>query len=322
MVRIVVIGAPPLTVGKQCYSSFVREGHETRYFNYRMLQGHRFGLTNRILNYMIIRLCARFKPDLVLTVKGESLLPGTINAVRKQGAYAVNWMLDEPTGKYYPSGKVSNLDEYDQVFSFDRSYIQLIKRLGAPKVDFLPSAVDETLYTEQIPLGQRNYICDISFIGTYWPEREKLLNAVAGKNLRIYGPGWNKKLAADSPLRSKLQRKIIEGPAACRYFNLSRINVNLTHKQAVDGGINLRIPEILATRSFLMTNELKGLSDLFVPGKELVTYSSPEDFARKVERYLKDPAARDAIAEAGYRKLLAKHTVTHRIRTMLQSAGL
>ena len=315
--KVLVIGAPPLTMSKQCAIAFQREECETKHVNYRFLQGHRFAWTNKLINKHIISVAEHFRPELVLVVKGEKLLPGTILAIKKTGAFTINWVIDEPTGKYHPEGKLSNLHEYDHVVCFDNSYLPLLLQLGAPAAEFLPIGVDETVYTEKIPLAERTYSTDICFLGTYTPEREKMFTAIAEKNLVIYGPNWKKKIAQHSPLASKLSSTTIKGPDACMYFNQKKININQTHSQAQDGGINLRIPEILATKSFLLTNNFKGLSALFELGKELATYDSPEDFKQKIEYYLAHPEERDAIATAGYERILKEHTFRHRIRKLI-----
>ena len=321
MVKVLVIGAPPLTLSRHCANAFKQEGHETKYINYRFLYCHEFKITNKLLSKYLISVCSHFKPDLVFVVKGDSLLPGTVESMKKMGAYTMNWVIYEPTEKDYPV-KITNFHEYDHAISFDKAYLSVIKQLGAPKADFLPIGADETLFKEIIPLQKRNYICDASFIGTFWPEREKLFLKIADKELKIYGPHWKKKLAKDSLLQGKIQKKVLNGTKMCKYFNLSKINLNQTHQQAIDGGINLRIPEVLATRSFLLTNNLKGLDELFTPDKELVVYKDTADFVKKVEYYLIHPAERDAIAEAGYQRLLKEHTLRHRVRTILKLAGL
>jgi len=318
MARILVVGAPSLlTLAQQVAIAFKRDGHTVRFFNYRALNLQHWPLTNRFLNKWLIHTAKRFKPDLLFVVKGESILPGTITAIKQLGVTTADWIIDEPTGVYYPAGKITNIPEYDYLFSFDNSYVPLIKKLGGKHVTFLPISVEETYFKERIPLAKRQYTSDVCFIGTYWPERATLFKLIADKNLHIYGPHWSEKLAPDDSLRPHLRRKQIKGDAACAYFNLTKINLNQTHQQAVDGGINLRIPEVIATRSFLLTNELKGLEKIFVPGKHLVTYTTPADFKRKIEYYLSHPDERDKIANAGYEHFLKHQTLRHRTREIL-----
>ena len=107
---------------------------------------------------------------------------------------------------------------------------------------------------------------------------------------------------------------------AARIFTHSRIVLN----QAIRGDVNMRVFEVLATRSFLLTPAVPSLDELFTDGVHLVTYRDGDvaDCLEKIAYYADREDERERIAEAGYREVLAKHTFKHRVARMLEIAGI
>jgi len=79
----------------------------------------------------------------------------------------------------------------------------------------------------------------------------------------------------------------------------TRINLNCS----LNGDLNLRVLEVLASGGFLLTDRLgieSGLDALFEDGRHVVLYDSIEDCIEKSRRYLRDGLAAAAIARAGH----------------------
>ena len=79
----------------------------------------------------------------------------------------------------------------------------------------------------------------------------------------------------------------------------------------------MRIFEALSTGSFLLTNWIPTLGDLFEDGKHLVTYKTLDEMVEKAKYYLEHEEEREKIAKAGYEEFIAKHTYRHRIEKIL-----
>ena len=108
---------------------------------------------------------------------------------------------------------------------------------------------------------------------------------------------------------------------AADLYTQARVVLN----EAIAGDLNMRVFEALATRSLLLTPDVPGLADLFQDGVHLVTYRDGDhaDALDKL-RYWADPvrdADRETIAEAGYRAVLAGHTMRHRVAALLAPMG-
>lgn len=104
---------------------------------------------------------------------------------------------------------------------------------------------------------------------------------------------------------------------AAKKFSLSKIVFNISIKD----DINMRVFEALSTGSFLLTNWLPTLEDLFEDGKHLVTYKTLDEAVEKAKYYLEHDDEREAIAEAGHEEFMKHHTYRHRVEKILKTVG-
>lgn len=104
---------------------------------------------------------------------------------------------------------------------------------------------------------------------------------------------------------------------AAKKFSQSKITFNISIKD----DINMRVFETLSTGSFLLTNWLPTLGELFEDGKHLVTYKTLDEMVEKAHYYLEHDDEREKIAQAGYEEFINKHTYKHRVETILKTVG-
>lgn len=100
---------------------------------------------------------------------------------------------------------------------------------------------------------------------------------------------------------------------AAKKFSLSKIVFNISIKD----DINMRVFEALSTGSFLLTNWLPTLGELFEDGKHLVTYKTLDEMVEKAHYYLEHEEEREKIAQSGYEEFISKHTYKHRVEQIL-----
>lgn len=100
---------------------------------------------------------------------------------------------------------------------------------------------------------------------------------------------------------------------AAKNYSKSKIVFNISIKD----DINMRVFEALSTGSFLLTNWIPTLEDLFEDGKHLVTYKTYDEMIEKAKYYLEHDEEREAIAKAGHEEFKKKHTYKHRVKTIL-----
>ncbi|OLN26266.1 CgeB family protein [Desulfovibrio sp. DV] len=124
-------------------------------------------------------------------------------------------------------------------------------------------------------------------------------------------PGWRETFAGEGR-DWRYQSELAYYDELPDFYPLSDINFNATSLQ-MKGAVNQRVFDVPACRAFLLTDARRQMERLFEPGREVVVYSHPEEVGELVARYLADPAARERIAAAGQRRLLAEHTYPRRM---------
>lgn len=302
-------------LGFQIKSAFEALGHETNSFNYRYKKLHHLPPANWLMNKMMLRRVLKWKPDLFLGHKGETILPEIVNNMKKAGIKTVNWSSDEPFGEVQAHHKVSNIAEYDYFFIYDPMYLERLKAIN-PNSFHLPAGADPFgVHKEQITLEERKFPADIGMVGTAYKNRIDLVKPFADKQMRLAGPGWDK--VPELASKAIPPVSIIE---MVRLFNESKINLN-------PHGHGLMVPnprtfEIPASRSFELVNYREEFKEFFKEGKELVMYKDEKEFKELVEYYLANNDERLKITQAGYDRVVKDHTIKARIETLLKTMKL
>lgn len=277
------------------------------------LLGSRLNPLNRLINRCLLARVAATRPGLVLVGKGETLLPGTVSAMRRLGAVVANFSSDDAFGRHHPRNRLHNLEEYDLVFNFDAEGVRRLRAQGIPAWE-LPCSAAEIFK----PDPGEPVLYPVTFIGQYQPKREVFLEALPPLGLRIWGPDWQRRCR--NPVLRRLHR-----PAFSREHRLlalyraSRITVNIHDVQTFEA-TNFRTFEALACGTFLLCEENPGLPRLFEPGREIVTFRTPEELAHKTRYYLAHPEEARRIAEAGRRRVDAEHRIFHRMSVIARLA--
>jgi hypothetical protein len=211
---------------------------------------------------------------------------------------------------------LQGLDETDIptiFYSVDTHHHVLLHR-------YLAQMFDVTL------VAQRDYIPEFSKFG-YTPEwfplwASRYFEPSASKTygavfVGALNPALNpERVAFFNALREKIPVYATTGNF-WEIFPQAEIVIN----QTVRGDLNFRVFEALMSGSLLLTESSpNGLSDLFVPGEHLITYTKNDvnEAAEIITRLLKDPAYCRRIGAQGRAEVLAKHTTAARAERMLE----
>ena len=96
----------------------------------------------------------------------------------------------------------------------------------------------------------------------------------------------------------------------------SKIVIN-RHGAVADGfSVNFRMFEATGMGALLLTEQGKNTSDLFEPGKEILTYKNTDDAVQVIKNALADPESYQSIALAGQHRTLTEHTYEKRSRVI------
>jgi spore maturation protein CgeB len=101
-------------------------------------------------------------------------------------------------------------------------------------------------------------------------------------------------------------------------FKKSKIVLNYSTNK----DFNMRVREATCTGSFLLTDWVYGIDELYEDGKEIVTYKTTEEAIEKTKYYLEHDEEREKIAEAGMRRTLKDGTYKQALDVMLKASGI
>jgi spore maturation protein CgeB len=142
---------------------------------------------------------------------------------------------------------------------------------------------------------------------------EALANAKTELDLFGYGI---RDTASGSSLRERYRG---EAWGLDMYEVLSQSKVALNRHGEITEGYanNMRLFEATGVGALLFTESAPNLSELFSPGKEVVTYEGPSDLVEKVRHYLSADDERERIAANGQRRTLSDHTYEIRMADLV-----
>lgn len=317
-------------MGRFCESAMIKLGHEVKIFDYRnevnifhidMLKQIPWIREKGIqrANQKLLMVVREYKPDVFLALKGELILPETIRTIRKKYKMpAILWFGDDPHLFHTISSRIA--PAYDFVFTSSADAIKWYNELGVEKVEWIGFACDPELHRSVTLKDEekKKYGGDIGFVGTYYKERE-ILATFADMDIRIYGPGWT---TADN-FKEKFSG-IYGGNGLfleemVKFYNSRKIILNIHPGQQKHGGLKatFRVFEVTGCGAFLITDQPKGIEELFEIGKEIVCYNSIDELRELINYYLQNPKEREEIALRGQKRAYRDHTFEHRMKQIL-----
>lgn len=225
---------------------------------------------------------------------GEDGLTGVLgyDPIFPPGKPLVYWASDTHLGFDY---RLSRAKESDLVFCAQKRGLEDMQAAGLDKPSYwLPHAVEPLAYPK-FNLASKKY--DIGFVGHI--NSENRLDAL-DRMFKEFPNFFFGRALFEEAARKYAESKIV--------FNISHVD-----------DINMRCFEVMATGSFLLTNELPTLPLLFETGKHLVTYSSVDVAIEKAEYFLKNFSLREEIANTGCTEVLKNHTFYNRVKFMFEN---
>jgi spore maturation protein CgeB len=193
----------------------------------------------------------------------------------------------------------------------------LERRYGSPAARALYCSVDPEAY----PALEREARWDLSYLGTYSPDRqpplERLLVEPARRapHLRfvVAGPQY----PADIPWPANVERIDHVPPAEHpAFYAASRYTLNITRTDMIRAGFSpsVRLFEAAACGTPIISDVWDGIETLLSPGREIVLARSPEDVLAVLTEASGE--TRQRIAEGARGRVLAEHTAAHRAATL------
>lgn len=212
------------------------------------------------------------------------------------------WIADSHLGYEY---RLQRAKQFDFVFASHKPSIEKLIRDGIPaeKIRYMPWAAETACYKpvsiiekyDWSFIGHLNNKFRIDLVDRFckeWPLGDKGYL------------GWRMGEFQGHNVLDDVAKK----------FSQSRIVLN----ESIGDDLNMRTFEALACKRLLLTEDIPAVRDHFEDGKHLVLFKTIDEAVDKAKYYLAHDDERNAIAEAGYREFLDKHTYLHRAKEILK----
>ena len=184
---------------------------------------------------------------------------------------------------------------------------------------------------------------DVTFVGRVHSNRRSAIRALqrSGIDVACWGRGWPNGRLSQSEMNRLYSRSRINLNFAESSFGLhvrSLIKVALSrraddtyhfngpreiaaHISTLFAGQSPQIKgrnfEIPGAGGFLLSQNVAGLEEFFVPGKEIAVFDSEDELSDKIRYFLLHDAEREAIRRAGYIRSQNDHTLERRLERII-----
>ena len=332
MKRIYIVGSlTPNCLEISYQSAFQQLGYEVRLFDLTPLfkkytRGKRVG---SLLNtfFPVDSWAKKVNKDLVLDAlafQPHALLVGGNARVLAGSLAFLKSVTNVKTVLLWPDPLV-NIDRwvlhaapmYDLVATFNKASIDVLQRLGFPKAGWLPFAADKNFHYGECIAGEKPV--DISFVGSWRPEREQslseILAAFPGIKMKILGPDWDR--AADKQLKKFAVAKGVYGKDFIKIVQQSLMNLNVNDAAGYPAA-NMRFFEIPIAGGFQLSSATPDMYDEFKNYRELLYFSNKQELLEAVKYCLANREAVQTMAQAMHNKVLNFHTYEKRAAQLIE----
>ena len=210
-----------------------------------------------------------------------------------------------------PVGPVAGWEVYDLVVSSAQPTVETLRERGIP-AELVRLAFDPRVLSD---LSDRGPPAAVSFVGSLMPVHSSRVQWLEELCRELDVEIWTSDTNAvpdGSPLKPRIQGTAW-GMEMYQVLRDSRITLN-HHGNVPPFANNLRLFEATGVGTLLVTDAKPNLSEMFEPGREVVTYRSAAECAEIAGHYLQHESERAAIAAAGQARTLAEHTYATRMR--------
>ena len=309
----------PEHMGVDFRDELVAMGHEVRTFAYRRNNPlYKNRGTKAAYQLFILRrlekLCRDWHPSIVLVIKGGPITPGLVRRVKGSlDVLFLNFFPDNPLLMMPFDG----IEAYDLFFTKERYALRALESVGLRNLHYLPMYCVPSMH-HPIALTseeQLRYARPVSFVGSRYPYRERLVKELLGFPIKVWGGGWRR---TESPeIRALVAGGPVWGRAKLAVYSGSTLSLNHHHPLNDIVGVNTRAFELAASGACQVVDLKEELPALFKPGEEVVTYRDLDELKRHLTYYLAHPDEARAIGENALKRALKEHTLRHRIDEML-----
>lgn len=252
--------------------------------------------------------------DFILVFKGMHLKAETMRILRSYGKPVYNFYPDvsfADHGPYIPRA----LRYYDCIFTTKSFHgTEELQNYNIREMIQVRHGFDPDVHRplNLPPNIMERYGCDVSFVGCWSPEKEKLISCILNnrRNLKVivYGIGWKYARNEFKKALGKNLRPGVFGDELAIVYNASKVNLGLLSRAAGDPRISdqttARTFQIPASKSFMLHEDTSEVRSYFHPEREIMLFSGEADLLLKLDMVLSDNNLRETIKINGYRRCI------------------
>jgi spore maturation protein CgeB len=264
------------------------------------------------------------------------VLPAAIRQIRSFGIITVNWFCNA-SFQFHLVSEIA--PAYDFCLVPEKYRLQDYRRIKANPIYCQEAANPEIYHPYATP---ERY--DVGFVGQAYGERPALIQSLLDQHVQVHvwGTGWEnfrRRRPSLNPLKwgrgngtPKIPSRFIGGVLSDEEFvrTFSRTSINLgfagcwTDDRTTERitQIRLRDFEIPMSGGFYLTEYQEEIEAFYDIDREILCYRSKEELLDKIRFYLRHPAQRAQISEAGRRRCLSEHTWAKRFEKVFLEIGL
>ncbi len=263
--------------------------------------------------------------DIIIKTSGvgvfDELLEKEVLKLKLQGKNVIFWDVDAPATldrvNYSDNDYFKELiPQYDLILTYGggNPVVNAYKQLGARACYPIYNALDPTTH-HPVPKEVR-FEADLAFLGNRLPDREKrveefFLNVAAQMpecRFILGGNGWH-----DKPMSSNINYLGHVFTKDHNALNCSpKAVLNISRDSMAKYGFSpaTRVFEAAGAGACIITDYWVGIDAFFEPEKEILVANNGEEVKQILSALTEEKA--NAIGQAALKKVLAKHTYTHR----------
>jgi spore maturation protein CgeB len=276
-------------------------------------------------NESIVKKISLYSPEILFVYKGAFVFPETLLFAKEANCKLVLFYPDVSMtnhGKFIPKC----IPLYDLIFTTKTFGItDMQKMFGVKNARFIEHGFDPEIHRNlSLPEKyKKDFICDVSFIGTYSPKKELWLSAIKMHlpdiNLKIWGNQWSK--ATNKNIITSIQNTAVLGDLYAIAIQSSTINLGILSEIVVGSSsgdlITSRTFHIPGSSGFMLHERNKESVQYFEEDVEAGFFEGPDELIKKIRFFLDNPDFREKIRLAGYKRALRDHSLDVRAKSII-----
>ena len=237
--------------------------------------------------------------DIVIMLRGLS------KYIPKDHHYNIMWNISHPN-----SITIDEYYNYDTVYIASEYWTNEIKSKkinNYTQVETLLQCTDPEIFK---PYSDEKFEYELLFVGNSRKVFRKAIKYVIPTkyNLAIYGTNWNGFID-----KLYIKGENISNDELYKHYSNAKITLNDHWDDMKEKGfISNRVFDVLASKGFVITDDVKDLEKYF--NNSVVVYKDKSDLNEKIELYINNEHLRQLKIDEGYNIVINNHTFKNRIQ--------